>query len=78
MPRTTLNLDPSVLRDLKARAEKEDKSLGTVVSEIVASALSDDRRARRPSPLRWHSAPMGPAKVDLEDKEAVRQALERR
>lgn len=75
MPRTTVNLDPSVLRALKRRAAEEGKSLGDVISEIVAAALAR-REGKTASPrLRWHTSPMGPPKVDLEDKEAVRKAL---
>ncbi|HYV01579.1 MAG TPA: antitoxin [Actinomycetota bacterium] len=76
MARTTVNLDPSVLRGLKRRARDEGKSLGQVISEIVGPALSERRPAEEPSPLRWHTAPMGPPRVDLEDKEAIRQALD--
>jgi hypothetical protein len=74
MPRTTVNLDPTVLRELKRRARAEGKSLGDVISQIVAPALRDDE-ARRPRTFRWSTARMGPAKVNLEDKEAVRRAL---
>lgn len=75
MPRTTVDLDPSVLRDLKRRAKREGKSLGTLISQILAPVLTEGSRARSPSTLRWHAAPMGPPNVDLEDKEAVRRAL---
>ncbi len=78
MARTTVNLDPSVLRGLKRRAREEGKSLGQLISEIVGPALAEGGRTRERSPLRWHSAPMGPPKVDLEDKEAVRRALDDR
>ena len=75
MPRTTVNLDPSVLGELKRRAKDEGKSLGEVITEIVAAA----DLARNPEPDRrefhWHSQNMG-ANVDLEDKEAVRRALD--
>jgi hypothetical protein len=78
MPRTTLRLDPSVLREVKRRAKSEGKSIGDVISEIVSPVLA----AAKPPPGRpefhWRTAPMGPAKVDLEDKEAIRQALEGR
>ena len=78
MPRTTLNLDASVLREAKRRAKDEGKSLGDVISEIVGPALAKTQgRGGRPT-LHWGTARMGPAKVDLEDKEAVRQALEDR
>lgn len=75
MPRTTLNLDASVLRELKRRARDERKSLGDVVSEIVGPALAEKSSTRTARRFRWRRAPMGPARIDLEDKEAVRRAL---
>jgi hypothetical protein len=75
MPRTTLNLDASVLREMKRRARAQGKSLGDVISEIVGPALTQRNRTEGHPELRWRTAPMGPAKIDLEDKEAVRQAL---
>lgn len=74
MPRTTVNLDASILRDLKRRAKDEGKSLGDVMSQILAPALTRGGRTRSAA-VRWNVAPMGPPKVDLEDKEAVRHAL---
>jgi hypothetical protein len=76
MPRTTLNLDASVLREAKRRARDEGKSVGDVISELVGPALAQTNRTGRRSEFRWRTARMGPANVDLEDKEAVRQALE--
>jgi len=75
MPRTTLNLDASVLREVKRRARDQGKSVGDVISEIVGPALAQRNRTGGHSELRWRTARMGPAKIDLEDKEAVRQAL---
>jgi plasmid stability protein len=75
MPRTTVNLDASVLRALKRRAAAQGKSLGDVISEVVAPALASDGHTSRPSRFRWRTAHMGPSKVDLEDKEAIRMAL---
>lgn len=75
MTRTTLDLDPTVLRELKQRARQEGKSLGDLVSEIVAPALAG-RAPKRRQPIRWQTARMGPALIDLEDREAVRKALE--
>lgn len=73
MSRTTLDIDPSVLRELRARAREQRKSLGAVASEMLAAAMAE-RRPRRAVAFRWYSQPMR-AKVDLEDKEAVRRAL---
>lgn len=78
VPRTTLDLDPSVLRELKRRAKEESKSLGDVVSEIVGPALAHAPSSRRASQFRWRTARMGPPLIDLEDKEAVRRALSSR
>lgn len=69
-----MTIDGSVLRALKRRAREEQKSLGQVISEIVAAALEGGEEARRVASVRWRSRPME-AKVDLEDKEAVREAL---
>ncbi len=75
MSRTTINLDPTVLRELKRRADEEGKSLGRLASEVLGAALAE-RIADEPlPPLTWSSRPMG-ALVDLDDKEAVRRAVE--
>jgi hypothetical protein len=73
MPRTTIDIDASVLRDLKRRQHEEGRTLGELASELLADALAQGNAEDRP--LRWSSQPMG-ARVDLEDKEAVRRALE--
>lgn len=75
MPRTTLDLDASVLRELKARQRVEGKSLGRLASELLAAALGHDQSPQR-KPLRWVSKPMH-ALVDLEDREAVYEILDR-
>ena len=77
MPRTTVNIDASVLRSLKRRARDEGKTVGVVLSEIAARALDWDERKAESAPLRWRSRAMG-AKVDLEDKGPLRDALGRR
>lgn len=75
MPRTTIDLDPTVLRQLKRRARHEGKSLGRLASEVLSAALEQRPGPEEPPPLAWTSRPMG-ALVDLDDKEAVRRALE--
>lgn len=74
MTRTTLDIDQAVLRELRRRQRREGKSLGQLVSELLASALARERE-EVPATLRWTAKPMR-ARVDLEDKEAVRRALE--
>jgi hypothetical protein len=74
MPRTTLDLDPSVLHELRRRGERDGKSMGRVASEVLARALAEDE-PERPA-LAWISEDLGAARVDLEDKEAVRAILD--
>jgi hypothetical protein len=77
MARTTLNLDTALLEELKRLQEKETKSLGELVSELVAEALVHRARSEKAAPpnFRWITGKMG-ARVDLSDKEAVYAALE--
>jgi hypothetical protein len=75
--RTTLDIDDPILRDLKRLREREGKSLGRLVSDLLALALAQvrDRRAERPA-FRWNSQPMSP-RVNLEDRDAILQVLDR-
>jgi hypothetical protein len=73
--RTTLDIDDSVLREVKAIQEREGRSMGAIVSELLAEALSRRRPARARSSFRWISRPMR-SLVDLTDKEAVYAALD--
>lgn len=74
MPRTTIDIDPTVLRKLKQVQVREGKTLGRLVSELLAGALQRDR-SESVAPFVWTVRPMQ-ARVDLQDKEAVRRALE--
>ncbi|HMC49451.1 MAG TPA: hypothetical protein VKH20_02310 [Solirubrobacterales bacterium] len=76
MPRTTLDLDATVLADLRRRAAVEGKSMGQVASELLAGSL-EAGEVMPPRPLNWARKDMGPFKVDLEDKEAVWNLLDR-
>lgn len=73
MARTTLDLDAAVLRELKRRKRTTGQSIGQLASELLAGALREPATAR--PTLSWRSARMG-ARVDLEDKEAVRRATD--
>ncbi len=74
MPRTTIDIDAAVLRELRRRQRREGKSLGQLVSELLAAALRGEGREEA-VPFTWVAKDMG-ARVDLEDAEAVRRALE--
>lgn len=77
MARTTVNIDEAVLRDLKRLQERRGTSMGQLISELVSAALArEEADAEQRGPFRWKARPMR-ARVDLEDKEAVRTALDR-
>jgi hypothetical protein len=77
MPRTTINIDGPVLRDLKRLQKQEGKPLGQLISELLAHALGLRRQKRAADhSFAWTARPMR-ARVDLEDKEAVQAALDR-
>ena len=75
MARTTLDLDPSVLRELRRRGAREGKSMGQVASELLARAVA--KTGDLPAPdFTWISADLGLPLVDLEDTEAMRRVLD--
>jgi hypothetical protein len=75
MARTTLDLDATILEQLRRRAASEHKSMGRVASERLAVGLREDS-PRESSPLRWPSKRMGKPRVDLEDKDALWRVLD--
>jgi len=68
MPRTTLDIDGPILKEVRALQEKEGRSMGKIVSELLAEALAQRSEPRETRPFAWTSRPMG-ALVDLSDKE---------
>lgn len=72
--RTTIDLDDDILRTLKRRQREEQKTLGQLVSELLAQALATDPRPR--VDIRWATADLRP-RVDLDDKDAVWAVLDR-
>lgn len=77
MPRTTIDLDPSVLRDLRRRSRDQGRSMGQVASELLARSLREEESRTAPEEeLKWVSRDLGRPVVDLEDKEAVRSLLD--
>ncbi len=73
MTRTTIDIDATIMRQLKRRQLRDGKPLGRIVSELLAAALEETDTAV--PEFVWEVRDMG-VLVDLEDKEAVRRALE--
>lgn len=72
MPRTTLNLDAAVLRELKRRQKKDRRPLGDIVSDLLTRVLREG--SRDATPFEWVTKPMG-LLVDLEDKDEVERRI---
>jgi hypothetical protein len=73
--RTTLDIDAPILKEVKALHEKEGRSMGAVVSELLAEALARRRSSRARPAFRWTSRDMK-ALVDISDKVDVYAALD--
>ena len=73
--RTTLDIDDPILREVKAIHEREGRSIGAVVSELLAEALVRRRPSRARPAFRWTARPMK-SLVDLADKETVYAVLD--
>jgi hypothetical protein len=74
--RTTIDIDAPILQDLKRLQKREGKTLGRLVSELLAEALGRRRGpARRATADTWHTTP-GRLLVDLADKDAVYEILD--
>ncbi len=76
MSRTTLNIEKGVLEEIRRIQSKERRSMGRIVSELLADALSHRRKSRVEPGLKWISRPMQPL-VDLDDKDALYGMLDR-
>jgi len=74
--RTTVDIDDPILKDLKKLQQKQSKSLGRLISDLLAQALGE-RKASKGStrPSLWISKAMG-ARIDLADREALYAAME--
>jgi hypothetical protein len=75
MMRTTLDIEDTVLKELRALQRREGGTLGELVSRLLAEALSQSPRPTAP-PLAWTSRPME-AMVDLADKDVLYAILDR-
>ncbi len=74
--RTTVDIDDPILKDLKKIQQKEGKSLGRLISDLLAQAIGERKAGKLPAkPIKWVSKPMG-ARINLADREALYAAME--
>lgn len=76
MARTTLDIDDSILQELRVLRERQGRSIGKIASQLLAESLAARAKPNEAAPFVWHSQPMG-ARVDIADKDAVYAALDR-
>jgi hypothetical protein len=76
--RTTIDIDAPILEEIKRLQQREGKSMGRLVSDLLAQSLAASRdttsTTAKPA-FRWVSKPMK-ARVDLADKQAVLDAMD--
>lgn len=74
--RTTLDIDDTILSELKVLKAREGGSLGQLVSSLLARQLAEQQRDAAPvASFAWTSRSMG-ARVDLRDRDAVLDAMD--
>ncbi len=74
--RTTVDIDNPILKELKRLGKSEGKSLGRLISDLLAQALQRRKKpGQQPEQPRWISRSMS-ARINLDDKEALYSALD--
>ena len=74
--RTTIDIDDPILKEIKRRQRRERKSLGRLVSDLLAQALAESRdEQKRTAHFHWIAKPMA-ARLDLADKHALLDAMD--
>jgi hypothetical protein len=76
MPRTTVDIDTPVLKEIKSLQKKEHRALGQIISQLLSEALARRRTPRKTPAFKWTSRSMR-AFVDLADKEAIYAILDK-
>ncbi len=75
--RTTVDIELPILKELKSFSKQHHFSLGKAVSSLLAEALSAHKAKKKSPPkFQWYSRNMGPAKIDILDKDALYSILD--
>jgi hypothetical protein len=73
--RTTIDIDDPILKQLKAIQGRDGRSLGRLVSDLLAQALASGVKEVAPQYFVW-TASAGSLRVDLADKDALYEILD--
>jgi hypothetical protein len=76
MARTTIDIDNPVLKEIKNLQKKDGRSIGKIVSQLLAEALNQHKPTAKTHRLKWASRPMG-ALLDLSDKDTLYKILDK-
>jgi hypothetical protein len=76
--RTTLVISDELFKRAKSYAKKHDKRLSDVFAEAIAERLAREEQALREPKSVYKVVPrsLGPASVDLADREALNRAMD--
>jgi len=76
MTRTTIDIDDPILKEIKAIQKREGRSMGKIVSQLLAEALIKQKATVKTPKFKWNSRQMR-SLVDLTDKDEVYRVLDR-
>ena len=76
MARTTIDIDDPILKEIKAIQKREGRSMGKIVSQLLAEALIKQKATEKTPKFKWNSRQMR-SLVDLTDKDEVYRILDR-
>lgn len=75
--RTTINIDPEILRELKERAARTGRTIGSLIEDAVRSAAKasdEDRASLRPLPTFGGSGTL--PGIDLTSRASLHEAMD--
>ena len=77
--RTTIDIDDPILNEIRRLQRREGKSMGRLVSDLLAQSLAASKASRHePAPsFKWLAKPMH-ARIDIADKHALLDAMDER
>lgn len=77
MPRTTINLSENLLRQIRARAARENRSMGEIVEELLRRGIQHDVEGDYNPVLKGWSGTPAPG-IDLCDRDKLFDVMEDR
>jgi hypothetical protein len=76
MARTTIDIDPPILEEIRAIQKRDKRSMGKIVTQLVTEALAARKSSSKPPKFNWITKPMN-ARVNLSDKDVLYSILDK-